>query len=127
MGLREQAAADLKAILEDDDGFAWPITVEDPNGLSASLKGSCGDIVQVIDFETGQAMAGRHAHVIIAIASLTAAGFTELPRGIADTKSRPWVVRFNDIAGKACSFKVREAMPDRTIGQVTCTLEFFDG
>lgn len=90
------------------------------------MVGNAGDIAQTIDPQTGMAISGRVAHVSIAMASLVAAGFVDLPRGIADDKRSPWVVTFNDIAGKEHTFKVLEAMPDRTIGIVTCTLEGYD-
>jgi hypothetical protein len=72
-------------------------------------------------------VSGRSAHVVIALASLAAAGFADLPVGVADKQRRPWVVEFNDIAGKARKFKVSDAHPDRTIGCVVCALEAFVG
>jgi len=125
VSLRNQAAADLLAILEDSaGGFGWPITVTSPEGVTASLVGFSNDVAQVIDPETGIAVSGRVASVALAIASLTAAGLG-LPRAIADGERRPWRVAFNDIGGTAHSFKVNEAMPDRAIGIVTCTLEAY--
>lgn len=121
MSLREQAAADLKTIVEDLDGFGWPITVTDPFGITAALRGLSTDIGHTIDPETGVAVSGRRASIAIAIASLTAAGLG-IPRGIADASSKPWVIVFNDIGGIAHTFKVCEAMPDRAIGVVTCLL-----
>jgi hypothetical protein len=127
VGLREQAAADLRAILEDSAaGFGWPIKVTDPSGKVADVVGNSGDVSQVIDPQTGMAITGRVAHVAIAIATLRAAGFTDLPRGIADEKRKPWLVTFNDIGGTAHTFKVIEALPDQTIGLMTCTLEAYE-
>lgn len=127
MGLREVAAADNRAILEDSaGGFGWPITLTDPSGKVASVVGNSGDIAQVIDPQTGMAITGRVAHVAIAMASILAAGFTDLPRAVAEESRRPWVVTFNDIGGTEHTFKVLEALPDRTIGLITCTLEAFD-
>jgi hypothetical protein len=128
VGLREQAAADNRAILEDSAaGFGWPITVTDPSGKVASVVGNSGDVAQVIDPQTGMAITGRLAHVSIAIASLRTAGFVDLPAQVADSKKRPWLVTFDDIEGVEHTFKVLEALPDRTIGVVTCTLEGWDG
>jgi hypothetical protein len=110
-------------ILEDSAaGFGWPITVTDPAGLSATLTGLSNDISSTIDPETGVAVTGRVASVAIAIASLTAAGLS-VPRAIAERGSKPWRVRFNDVAGAPHEFKVREATPDFGLGIVTCTLE----
>lgn len=124
MGLREQAAADFADFAEDLDGFGMPITVTDPSGASAAITGLSNDIHQVIDPNTGQLVSSRAASVSFRIAALTEAGLG-LPEGVADTSRKPWVVRFDDLAGGEHVFKVREAMPDRTIGSVTCTLEIY--
>lgn len=127
MGLREDAAADLRLILEDTAaGFGWPITVIDPSRNAVEMAGLSNDISHMIDPQTGIAVTGRLAHVVLSIASLQAAGL-EMPRGIADSKSRPWVVQFNDINGTTHKFRVSEAMPDRALGCVKCSLEAFDG
>lgn len=123
MGLREQAAADARTILEDSAaGFGWPITVRDPNELSANVIGFSNDIAQTIDPQTGMVVTGRLASVSFSIATLQAAGFADLPRAKADKATYPWVVRFNDINGKPHTFSVLEATPDRALGIVTCTL-----
>ncbi len=125
MGLRETAAADNRAILEDSaGGFGWPVTVRDSSGLEASLVGFSGDISQAIDVETGQLVSGRQAHVTLSLATLAAAGLG-VPSGVAERDRRPWVVKFNDIAGESHTFKVSDARPDRTIGCVVCTLEAY--
>jgi len=124
VGLREIAAADLRIILEDLEGFAWPITISDPNQVSADLLGFSNDISQAIDPQTGQAIAGRFVSVALPIAALTAAGIG-MPRGIADSSGKPWVVTFNDVFGNSGTWKVIQANPDRALGIVTCTLEVY--
>lgn len=124
MSLREQAAADLRAICEDANGFGWSITVTNPAGTSAALTGLSTDISTTIDPETGMAVAGRRASVAIALASLTAAGLGT-PVGVADGAGPPWIVQFASIQGTSHLFKVSEAMPDRAIGVVTCMLESY--
>jgi hypothetical protein len=125
MGLRAEAESVLSEILEDEDFFAWPITVTDPSGLSKSLTGRSTDIGQVIDPDTGLVVSGRAASVALRISTLTSLGFTSLPRGIADASSRPWKVAFDDINGNAYTFKVMESAPDRAIGIVVCHLEIY--
>lgn len=125
MSLREQAAADLVTFLEDDvTGFAWPITVTDPDGLSVAMKGFSTDIGETIDAETGMAVAGRRASVALPIRTLTANSLG-VPRAIADGTGKPWVITFDDIEGNAHTFKVAEAMPDDAVGVVTCLLEAY--
>lgn len=126
MGLRQLAEADLSGILEDSAfGFGFNITVTNPAGLAKSLVGFTNDIAELIDPDTGQAVSGRSASVTLRISSLVTAGFTELPRAIADASSKPWLVTFLDLAGNSQIFKVRQSMPDRTLGVVLCYLETY--
>lgn len=125
MSLRQQAAADLADIVEDDvTGFGWPVTVTSPGGLSAALTGLTNDIAYAIDPETGQAVTGRIASVALRIASLTAAGLG-IPVNVPDTDRFPWIVQFDDINGNSHTWKVIESQPDRTIGIVVCRLEAY--
>lgn len=125
MSLRQQAERDLSFILEDANrGFGWPVTVSDPSGVSASLVGFSNDIAQVIDPDTGQAVSGRAASITLRVSTLQAAGLG-LPVGIADSTSKPWVVRFDSIYGEAHTFKVTQGDPDRSLGVVSCMLEAY--
>lgn len=127
MSLRETAAADLLAILQDvSSGFGWPIAITNPEGVTVTLVGFSTDVGQTIDPETGVPVSGRRASVAIPIATLTALGMG-LPRAIADASSKPWVVRFTDVHGTPQTFKVQEGMPDRVLGVVTCMLETYRG
>lgn len=125
MGLRDLAEQDLGGILEDDAyGFGWPITLTDPAGLSDNtLIGFSDDISQTIDPDTGELVNGRLASVALRISTLIAAGFTDLPRGVADSTLKPWTVVFNDINGNAYTFKVKQGNPDRALGVIACILE----
>jgi hypothetical protein len=123
VGLREQAAADNRAILEDSAaGFGWPITVTDPHGNGGALVGYSNDISQAIDADTGMLVSGRSVSATLSIASLTAAGLG-IPQGIIESNSRPWVLEFSDVGGKAYRLKVRESRPDRALNCVLCILE----
>ncbi len=126
MRLRQLSETDLSLILQDSStGFGWPITVTDPAGTSRTLTGFSDDIAQIIDPDTGQAVSGRLASVALRTSSLIAAGLT-LPRGIADSGSKPWVIEFDDINGSAYKFKVAQSNPDRALGLVTCLLELYE-
>jgi hypothetical protein len=127
VNLRAQAALDLVAILSDEGGgFAWPIDLTNPEGVTVALTGFSTDIGQTIDPETGQVVTGRRASVALSTSILEGLGIG-IPRGISDSRSKPWVVRFPDIHGVAQTFKVQEAMPDRALGIVTCMLETYRG
>lgn len=127
-GLRETAAADLRVILEQDTaGPGWPITLTDPDGNVGTFTGLSGDIAQVIDPETGQAVSGRFAHVSIPTATIREKLPTSgLPQGISDTTEKPWIVEFDDIDGLPYKFKVSKSNPDRTLGLVSLTLEIYE-
>lgn len=127
MGLREQAAADITAILEDSTtGAAVAVTVVSPGGVSKSMTGFAADIASLIDPSTGMAVSGRMATVALSMASLAAlfpsAG---MPKGIAESTSRPWAVSFADVLGTVHTFKIKTADPDRTVGLLKCTLEVY--
>lgn len=126
MSLRDIAESDLGIVLEDSTtGFGWPIQVTDPNGLSKPLIGQSDDISQIIDPDTGVAVSGRLATVVLRISSLTTAGLG-LPKGIADSTSKPWIIEFDDINGNPFKFKVSQSNPDRALGIVACTLELYE-
>jgi len=124
VSLRVQAEADARAILHDANGFSWPIRILDPDGQQAQLLGFANDVAVSLDPETGLAITNRKATIAISIRDLIAAGL-EIPKGIADSEREPWTVEFNDINGRPTTAKVSEAMPDRSLGIVTCTLEAF--
>lgn len=127
MGLRDIAEKDLGVIMEDNvTGGGWSIKVTDPTGNSGAgpLIGLSNDISQIIDPDTGQAVSGRLATVSLRISSLIAAGL-ELPVGISDSASKPWLMDFDDINGNSYTFKVSQSNPDRTLGIVTCLLETY--
>lgn len=125
MGLRQTAEADLGVILEDSaTGFGWPITVTDPDGITAPLAGFSNDISQVIDPDTGQIVSGRVATVALRTSSLIAGGLS-VPENVSDVTRKPWIVVFDDINGNSYTFKVKYSDPDRALGLVICTLEFY--
>lgn len=127
MGLRELAAADHRAIVEDrTGGFGWPVSVTDPNGVTAALVGLETDIGYFIDPDTGQGVSGRKSAIRLTLAALSEAGLG-IPRGIADGTSRPWLVSFVDIvSGATLTWKVARSMPDRAIGAVDLILESYE-
>jgi len=128
MSLRLTAESDLAVILEDGVmGFGWPITLTDPAGAVANLTGFSDDIAQVIDPDTGQLVSGRLASAALRLSSIYAAlPGSGLPRGIADTGSKPWLVTFNDINGNAYNFKISKSNPDRALGILTLILEAYE-
>lgn len=123
MGLRAQAAADAKAILEDSvSGFGWPLTLTSPAGAATQLTGFATDVSESVDPETGVVVSGRQASVTISLLSLDAAGLG-LPTAVVEKNRRPWLVTFADVLLAAHVWKVVEVMPDRALGVVRLVLE----
>jgi len=122
MGLRAQAAADAKAILEDSaSGFAWPLALTSPAGVVSMLAGFATDIAESVDPETGSVVAGRRGSVAISLLSLAA-----LPAAEAESSARPWSVVFDDLGAAPTAWKVVEVRPDRALGVVVLLLEAYD-
>lgn len=125
MGLSEVAAADLRAILEDDvGGFGVAITVTSPDGVSAVINGFTTRITEEIDPETGIAVTGTKAHALLHVDSLAAAGLG-VPKGVADGSIKPWRIAFADATGATRVYKVQASMPDDKFGLVRCILEAY--
>lgn len=118
MGLREQAALDSQAILGDTSGFGWPFTLTSPAGVTTALVGLTTDISVTIDPETGVAVTGRKASVVVSLASLPV-----LPETVPERERRPWIVSFTSPHGTIGSWKVIEVLPDRAVGVVVLLLE----
>lgn len=124
MGLREQAAADARAIVGDTaTGFGWPVTVRNPDGVEAELSGLTNDIHQTIDPDTGMPVSGRVASVVLSLADLGSIEDLGIPVGISDGARKPWIVMWTDLQGVDQTFKVRETRPDRSAGLIVCLLE----
>ncbi len=126
MGLRELAQRHNRQITTNQTtGFAWPISITDPDGTTVEVSGFGDDISALIDPETGQAISGRLASIAVNINELADKGLG-LPVEIHDKKIKPWVVEFEDIMGYDHVFKVEKSNPDRALGMVTCLLEFYE-
>lgn len=130
MSLRTLAENDLAIMMEDANcSFGWSVVLTDPSGFASvePLTALTQDIAVDIDPDTGVAVSGRTASATFRISTLTTAGYTGLPVGIADGALKPWVVTFNDINGASFTYKVAESLPDRTVGVVVTLLELYEG
>ena len=123
MSLRLQAEADLAQTLENALDFGWPVIITNPAGDSGNLNCQTVDIGLTIDPDTGTPISGRLAHVTMRISTLVSEGFADLPKAVSNTSAKPWLVTFDDINGNTYTYKVKQSMPDRNLGVVTCILE----
>lgn len=123
MNLREISERDLALTLEDaDNGFGIPATITDTVGNSAVINVQGGDVHVLYDPDTDVKISSRTAHIVVRIASLTAAGL-EMPKAQSDQSKNPYTFEFADSNGVIRKFIVSEARPDRTLGIVTVILE----
>lgn len=116
-----------KAFTLNDDvyGFGSTINLTDPDLFSADVVGRTNDISFAIDPNTGEAVSGRTATIAIDMQELTDKGFSSLPAAQSDKTKKPWIVEFDDEQGNTHVFTVLEGNPDRTLGIVLCTLQFY--
>lgn len=119
MDLHQLAEADLAFTLEGD---GQTVTLTNPEGVSAQLKAISNDISLIIDPDTGVPVSGRNANVAFRVSSLRAVGF-ELPKGIEDGATVPWLVQYVTVIGDTITTKVMASNPDRSIGLITLRLE----
>lgn len=128
MSLLDAARIDAKNISGNTvSGFSVPIFVTSPDGFEAQVSGTYTDISQVIDPGTGEFVSGRQASVSIALSEFENAGFDGLPRGIADTTIKPWVMQINHPCHSGGKFRVIQSDPDNTLMLITCILGvYFD-
>lgn len=121
----EIAQLDKAFTLNDDQfGFGSTIKLTDPDQFSANVIGRINDISFAIDPGTGVPVSGRTGTVAIDMNELTDKGFSSLPAAQPKTK-KPWIVEFDDQQGNTHVFTVLEGNPDRTLGIVLCTLQFY--
>lgn len=129
MNLRELAAAHHRAIVGDAaSGFGREITLVSPDGLEARLTGFWNDAMfEKRDPQTGSLVSVRTAFVRLPAKAIRDAGFTTLPRGVADADKLPWVVMYTGLSGRPQKSKVSEVRTDRTFDALDCYLEPFQG
>lgn len=127
MNLRELAAADHRLLVEDvAGGFGRELTFVDPKGDTAIVKGFWNHIGQAIDLQTGALIAGTVAFVRVTLGALSDAKLG-IPEVIAADLRKPWIVSFNDMAGREHKFKVNDVRVDRSMNAVDCYLENYRG
>ena len=126
MNFLEIAQQDKAFTLNDDEfGFGSTINLTDPDQFSADVVGRTNDISLAIDPNTGVAVSGRTATVAIDMQELIDKGFSSLPAAQSDKTKKPWIVELDDSQGNTHVFTVLEGNPDRTLGVVLCTLQFY--
>lgn len=124
MALIDDAAQAVIDILTDTSGFGVTMTVQNPEGISASVVGHAADIGKALDPDTGLPVLGRQCHVTLPMSTLRSSG-VGIPRDVNDS-DYPWLVMIQlpGMTEQSC-FRITDTMPDYTVGCVVCFLTFF--
>ena len=110
MNLRTLAQADTALTLEGD---GVPMTLTAPDGVEYPVTGAHVDIGQTVDPDTGVMVSGRSASAAVRIAALPV-----IPRGMAESSGRPWLLVVDGL-----KYKIAHSNPDRSLGVVVLLLE----
>lgn len=122
MNLRQLAELDLATTLEDSaGGFGWPVTLTDPNGVSANLTAQTQDIGIIVDPDTGVAVSGRTISAVLRISSIRGKGL-EIPEAEPRRDRKPWRIDTKDTNGNPVALKVDYSYQDRILGTITLQL-----
>jgi ABC-type branched-subunit amino acid transport system ATPase component len=121
MGLRAEAERILSEMIENTDHFGSAVSLVAPNGSVQELTALVNDISAAVDPQTGAIVSGRQVTCALRMSSLAT-----LPTAVADVVGKPWVLQITDILGVTRSFKIRETIPDRTIGVLVCICEAYN-
>ena len=125
MNLREIAAVDHAAILSDvSQGFAIPLTITNPAGVSVTLAGFASDVGEVVDPESGIPVIGRRATISFVQDPIVEAGLGPIV-AIVDDNRRPWLASFADAHGVVRIYKITGVMPETDLGSLRCSLETY--
>mgnify|MGYP000601476612 CR=1 FL=1 len=126
MGLRQNASADLKSILENDQtGFAHDIVLIPPVGDEIALKGTTTNISSIIDPDTGQLVSGNYVEMSLVMASVYAST-PDLPKAEPSANKKSWKAKFSNISGVENTYRIIETLPDKELGVLVCILESFN-
>ncbi len=133
MKLQQRAIADASAMIGAE--FGWPVRLRDPGGSETFFNAVINDVAQAIDPQTGVPVAGRTISATFSMADLqnvlvegdefSFAVLTRDPVQVSDTELKPWLVSFKDTLGHDLTFKIKEVLPDRTLGLLVCLLDFY--
>jgi nitrogen fixation protein FixH len=106
--LSARASADLKRIIENENGAGMRYTLIDKGGKEYPLIGTFGDIASLTDPITGETIQDREIEVTCMAQTILAAAGKIPVRG--------WKARVTGLDGKEIILFVRRNDYDRTIG-----------
>jgi hypothetical protein len=107
-GLSARASADLKRIIENENGIGTPYTLFDKGGQEYPLVGTFGDIGSLTDPVSGELIQGRTIEATCHLQTILAAAGKIPERG--------WKARVTGHDGKVLILFVQRNEADRTIG-----------
>lgn len=124
MGLIEQIQKDVQFITTDGRGFAVPVVFTTPNGIDPAVSVTCNCIAikhSMTVTEYGVPIKAKTARVNVSEAALQTLGYpVRNEAGVIMLKGH--LVNFTDSAGLTYNAIINEIYPDRTTGNIVCTL-----
>jgi len=109
MSLREQAASDIKSILEDTDcGLGTRFILISKEKEEFPIVGSYGDIGYLLNTTTGEATQGRTIQAVYSMESLR--------RLTLKVPEKGWRFKTMDLSGKEINLVITMYEPDSTLG-----------
>jgi hypothetical protein len=111
--VRDQAAADIQKIIEDESGAGTPYILIDDKG-EYPVVGTLGDIGTLTDPITGEAIQDRSIEATVSAQTITAAA--------GKVPARGWRACVTGLDGKTITLHVQQNAYDRTIGLCLLTL-----
>lgn len=116
MSLMDQAKADVKAIVESDEGFSIPITIETPDHVtSLDVRALVSNHNLAIDPENGNFINSKNVHFSVPESSLTDNGYVTRDLN-KEVNLQGHLVEFTDGSGITGKFVISECWPNQTLG-----------
>lgn len=124
MGLIDIIKRDIEFITSDLNGFSKPATLVAPNGFTASVNLLHTKHHLGFDSQSGRDINFKNAHVAVSEKFLTDQSYpVRNSTGIVNLSGHKVTVA--DSTGNDVTYRVREWMPDETIGLILIILEDF--
>lgn len=122
MSLFDDAAIELREIINDDLGATVVCTITSPDDVFYSFNCCMSDISQTLDVNTRERISGRRIEISVSMLDLAEVGFESI-RGVEKKTEKPWRVEFNNVISKEGTYKIVETAPDSSLGIVVIHME----
>lgn len=125
MSVLQEARHKVDEILSSIELFSIEVTMLSPDEVLAHVNVLSGHTYAYIDPDTGQGTSSEQARIHISVPQLLE-NFGEIPVISSDEYGRPWRIIMTDAGGVDQTFKLKESLPDNTLGLVSYYLEKYE-